>query len=51
MEAPIWKHRGTNDGYHKSVAAVAVTVVAEAVVAGCVVDVTVLEDVYDTEEG
>ena len=49
MKVPNWIHRGTNDGYHKSVAAVVVAAVDEDMVAGCVAAMTVLRDVYKTE--
>ena len=51
MEAPSLRHIGTNDRYHKSVGAVVVAAVAKAMLAGCVVVVTVLEEVNETEEG
>ena len=50
IEAPIWRHRGTNDGYHKSVTVVVVTAVANDVVAGCMAAVTVPEEMDKTEE-
>ena len=43
MEAPSCMNRGTNDGYNKSVAAVVVADVANAMVARCVAAVTVPE--------
>ena len=49
MEAPSWRKRGTNGGHHKSVEVVLVVAVAEAVVAGCVADVTAPEEVDNTE--
>ena len=51
VEVPSWRHRGTNNGYWKSVAAVVVEAVAEAVVTGCVPAMTVSEEVGDAEEG
>ena len=51
METTIWRHRGTNDGYQKSVAAILVTVATEVVVTGCVEAVTVPEEVAKLEEG
>ena len=51
MEAPSWRHRCTNNGYHKSVATVVVAAVDEDVVAGCMASVTVPEAVDKTKEG
>ena len=51
MEAPRWRHIVTNDGYHKSVMAVVVAVVAKAVVDGCMAAVTVTEEADEVEEG
>ena len=42
MEAPSWRHICTNDGYHKSVVAVVVVVVAKAMVDGHMAAVTIL---------
>ena len=45
MEEPIWRHRGKNNGYHKSVAELVVVAVVKAVVSGCMASVTVPEEV------
>ena len=44
VEVPSWRHRGTNNGYKKSVATVVVTAVAKSLVPGCVMSVMVLEE-------
>ena len=56
MEAPSWRHRSTNDIYHKSVAAVVVAAVVVASVddsmaSGCMLAVTFPEEVDEAEEG
>ena len=50
MEAPSWRRRGTNNGYHKSVVEVVVAGVAETMVARCVTAVTVPAEVEEAEE-
>ena len=51
MEAPSWRHRGTNGRYQKSVVAVVVAPVSKAMVDRCVAAVTVIEKVDNTAEG
>ena len=41
MEAPIWRHRGTNGGYWNSVTFVVFAAVDKSVVVGCVAAVAV----------
>ena len=50
MAAPSWRHIGTNYGYWRSVTAVMVKAMIEAVVDGCVTDVRVEEGVDKMEE-
>ena len=50
MDAPRWRHINTNNGYWKSIAVAVVLVVAKVVVSICMADVTVREEVDETEE-
>ena len=50
MTVPGWSHRGTNDGYQRLFAAVVVAAVFKVLVARFVLDVTVVEEVDETEK-